>query len=93
MRNKDIQPRTASPVKPIPKFCQHLRAPNDTNGNPRRCYVVYDDNGGVLDVIDEGYSGLPKALRNIAHLPDIEVEAKTYREWVKEFNDRDASDE
>lgn len=85
MRNKDLTPRQAAPtVKP--KFCQHLRADNDTNGNPRRLYVVYDERGNVLQVIDEGYRGLPKELHDIDHLPDVEISGKTYREWLREFN-------
>lgn len=37
-----------------------LAAPNDRNGNPRRCFAVWlvDEHGAeLLDVIDEGYGG------------------------------------
>ncbi len=68
-----------------PKFCQHLRAPNDPNGNPQRLYVVYDDAGDVLEVIDEGYRGLPKALRDIKHLPDVQIPRSEYHEWKRAF--------
>ena len=39
------------------KFALHLAAPNDTNGNPRRLYAVLDSEGGIADVVDEGYQG------------------------------------
>lgn len=35
----------------------HLCAPNDTNGNPRRVYVLHDRAGSIVAAIDEGYSG------------------------------------
>ena len=44
----------------------HLRAPNDNNGNPRRCFAVFrhgtEDNPGsrysqLVAVVDEGYGG------------------------------------
>lgn len=33
-----------------------LRCKNDTNGNPRRVFVVFHA-GRMIDAIDEGYSG------------------------------------
>jgi hypothetical protein len=59
---------------------QHLRWPNDTNGNPRRLYLVYDENASLLAVIDEGYRGLPKGLHGIPQLPTMELNAG-YREY------------
>lgn len=38
-------------------FYIHLAAPNDPNGNPRRVYVVFDQDGDVIDAVDEGYRG------------------------------------
>ena len=35
----------------------HLAAPNDTNGNPRRLFVVLSREGETLATIDEGYLG------------------------------------
>lgn len=35
----------------------HLRAENDVNGNPRRCFVGVDGLGHVVAVQDEGYAG------------------------------------
>ena len=35
-----------------------LAANNDTNGNPRRCFVVIDGaKGAIIAVQDEGYAG------------------------------------
>jgi hypothetical protein len=36
----------------------HLRANNDVNGNPRRCFVVLDDRSRFVEAIDEGYEGM-----------------------------------
>jgi hypothetical protein len=38
-------------------FALHLCCQNDTNGNPRRIFVVYDGEAGVIKVFDEGYGG------------------------------------
>lgn len=74
-----------------PKFCQHLRAPTSPNGNPQRLYVVYDDDGDILDVIDEGYRGLPKELRALKHLPDVEISRSSYHEWKREAKSNNAA--
>ena len=34
----------------------HLKAPNDTNGNPRRLFVLLD-RGDIIGVVNEGYEG------------------------------------
>lgn len=69
-----------------PKFVQHLRAKNDVNGNPQRCFVIYfeDDNFiGVCDVIDEGYAGLPTWARKLPQLPSVEVSVREYKSFLK----------
>lgn len=66
-----------------PTMCQHLRAPNDTNGNPRRCFALYGDDGKLLDVVDEGYKGQPLHARGLVQLPSVEISASEYREWIK----------
>jgi hypothetical protein len=52
---------TARPPLGLPKrtpvTVRYLRAHNDRNGNPRRCYVVTDLDGRHVETIDEGYSG------------------------------------
>lgn len=67
----------------------HLNAGNDTNGNPRRLYVVYsvaERESELMAVIREGYSGV-RALRE--RFPDavllsgaIQVTAKEYRSYL-----------
>lgn len=64
---------------------QQLRAPNDVNGNPRRCWAILDRSGdgwAVADVIDEGYAGLPAQLRDLPELPPVNVAASEYRRWL-----------
>lgn len=66
------------------KVFQHVKAPNDTNGNPRRCFVIYDlDSGrGITEVIDEGYSGRPIRLRDMYELANVNVSAREYRSFI-----------
>ncbi len=51
----------------------HLDAGHDNNGNPRRCFVVFDNKGIIRAVIDEGYGGdrvvrtWAKSTRNTVH--------------------------
>jgi hypothetical protein len=44
----------------------HINAGNDTNGNPRRGWIIVDSQGTAIDFIDEGYSG-PGALKVSAY--------------------------
>ena len=64
----------------------HLRAENDSNGNPRRAYVALEENI-VRGVWDEEYSGhhcVPEAQRAAAqHCPSFAVTPSEYRKWVK----------
>lgn len=66
-----------------PTMFQHLKAGHDTNGNPRRCFVILDNTGTVLDVIDEGYAGRPLWLRDLVELPNVTVSAGEYRSFLK----------
>lgn len=43
--------------KRSPVSVLHVCAPNDVNGNPRRCYVVTSHEHGFVETIDEGYEG------------------------------------
>lgn len=61
-----------------PAFYQHLRAPNSPSGNPQRLYMVYDAAGEVVRVIDEGYRGLPRELRDVRQLMTIEIPRAEY---------------
>lgn len=68
-----------------PSMFQQMRAPHDANGNPRRCWAVYDQMGALADVIDEGYKGTPLLLRrdDLVQLPTVEISASEYRDWIK----------
>jgi hypothetical protein len=71
----------------------HFCAPNDKNGNPRRCFVLYRLDDGYathVEARDEGYDGdgTETVLRHFAahqgaeraaFLPKINVEPKEYR--------------
>jgi len=61
---------------------QHLNARNDRNGNPRRVFVVYAQDGSILDAIDEGYTGTPRWLRDFPQLPGFVITYSEYRELL-----------
>jgi len=65
-----------------PTHYQHLRHcnGNDTNGNPRRLFVLYDAAGAITKVIDEGYRGMPEQVRELIQLPGYFISAGDYRE-------------
>ena len=73
---------------------QHVKAPNDKNGNPRRLYLVTDTNNGAFttrtQAFDEGYAGpgvIPGHKRNVAHaieLPSVHVTAREYQRLLRE---------
>ena len=63
----------------------HLAAPNDSNGNPRRCFVLFNENGIGIAAYPEGYEGrncLPEHLRKTI-APTINVAAQEYKSWLK----------
>jgi hypothetical protein len=66
-----------------PAITQHWCAPNDNNGNPRRCFVIWSDDGILLDVIDEGYSGPPRWVRDLVQLGDVIVRPSDYKAMLK----------
>lgn len=71
-------------TKRTPTVFQHIKAPNDSNGNPRRLYLVYStETGRLVSVYDEGYGGRPAALRGVVELPPIEVSASEYKAWLR----------
>jgi hypothetical protein len=63
-----------------------IRTKNDTNGNPRRGWIIVDEEGEVVNFIDEGYAG-KGALHTYAHKhyivegPEIQVGPGEYRAW------------
>jgi len=61
----------------------YVRTKNDVNGNPRRGWMVSDEQGRMVGFVDEGYTGRP-ALRE--RFPDavevmhaLEVTPAAYR--------------
>jgi hypothetical protein len=73
---------------------QHLRTTNDTNGNPRRLYVFYGRNtGDYVGIVDEGYSGRPRAQPgiDILELNSVDITPKQYRELKREIPRLEAS--
>lgn len=83
---------------PSPVY-QHLRALNDPNGNPQRLYVVYEwiipdekyrqpEHWATVAVWDEGYIGLPDALRDMPSLPSIDISRSDYHERIRAARER-----
>lgn len=71
------------------KIYQHLSAPNDVNGNPRRLYVVYSTiNGEVLKVYDEGYGGLPGELKTELAMIGVVITVQTYNHIKQVYSTR-----
>lgn len=71
------------------KIAIRLDAGNDTNGNPRRIFVVIDEKANVVDVIDEGYEGTQELKRRHGPLTarqtvDFETTPRQYRELLKQ---------
>lgn len=73
---------------------QHLKAPNDRNGNPRRLWAVYgSDSGNLVELIEEGYAGRPDVCddwRNpdVVEIPEINITAGEYNAWKKYAKER-----
>lgn len=53
----------------------HIQAPNDTNGNPRRGWVIRAADGRMIEWIEEGYEGF-QAL--VSRWPQYGYEARRY---------------
>jgi hypothetical protein len=74
-------------------FCQRLSATNDTNGNPRRVWVVYGETEGFYSSIvtarDEGYSGRPSEFAFLVRLPDLEITPGEYKHILKSYAHRE----
>lgn len=72
----------------------HMATTNDTNGNPRRAYVLLDSStGDIREIIDEGHlgSGALNDFRgkyNIVEGPRFEITPAAYRDFKrdKHFN-------
>ena len=83
---RKYQPLEENPDWFNPIAYQRLRAYNDPNGNPRRLWAVYDEQGNIGALINEGYSGHPKHLveYEIPMLPTIDIDVAQYNELKRE---------
>ena len=67
----------------------HYKTKNDTNGNPRRCYVVYADTStdvtpkNIVAVYDEGYTNYIPVEKHRNVIDSIEVPISTYNGFIK----------
>ena len=64
-----------------------INAKNDTNGNPRRAFLVID-NGELIDVIDEGYRGtapLTEKYPGLQVATEIITTPSEYRDFLRLF--------
>lgn len=72
----------------LPLFAIHMRAKNDSNGNPRRVFVGYNEFGHTTHVTDEGYLGQPAWIRamNAAGVweTSMEVTIAQYNRMMKQ---------
>jgi hypothetical protein len=64
----------------------HLKTTNDSNGNPRRLYLILDT-GGPIAVVKEGYSGM-SAIEEVGFPPlpvaySINITPGEYRRIAK----------
>ena len=57
-----------------------LAAPNDNNGNPRRCSIVIED-GEVKAIKDHGYEGVPVKEWGVPALT-VSISATEYKRWI-----------
>lgn len=70
------------------KLALHLDAGNDTNGNPRRIYIVVSTKGSVISAHDEGYYGdaaVTKRYPNIAIVGRFKITPGEYRSLKKQY--------
>jgi len=79
------------------KNCVKIVAPNDVNGNPRRCWIIEITQSRYVKVIDEGYSGSGALTEDggftqeekeqiLETAPEIHVSANEYNFWLKGRN-------
>ena len=68
---------------------QHWQAENDTNGNPRRLWLLMDaQTGNAIWVANEGCYGVPHSWRDTPELPKVDITPGCYREtlaWAREL--------
>jgi len=70
----------------MPTFTLFFKAPNDSNGDPRRAWVCFQDGLAVASWSDnyDGIHAVPAEFRAAAaHAPAINVSASELRSWIK----------
>jgi hypothetical protein len=65
--------------------CLWLHAPNDTNGNPRRLYLLLKDNR-VIGCADEGYHGRPDSWPHDCLA--VSITAREYKIFLRRYENR-----
>ena len=69
-----------------------IEAPNDSFANPRRGWIVYNDNGNVVAFVDDNYdsNALKKAYPFIrmTDLGSVPTTAKFYNQIKKDYGHR-----
>jgi hypothetical protein len=62
---------------------QHLRAGHSPSGNPQRVFVLLNKEGGIVDTIDEGYTGVPAACRGLIELHSVNISRADYHNYLR----------
>lgn len=75
------------------KIAQLISTNNDSNGNPRRAWFVYQQDETApyfhpINVITIVYSGMPDEVKNICHLPSMHLAPSEYRNILKRYAHR-----
>jgi hypothetical protein len=69
----------------------YINAGNSTSGNPKRGWLIADDNGAFINFVDEGYEGRSALARagygNVPQTSRIEVKPSTYQEAYRQSGD------
>jgi hypothetical protein len=83
----ELAKRIAAKLEVAPRVVAlHLRAENDVHGNPRRCFVVFNDRGEFLEAIAEGYEGeweLRSFYPQVVCVESINVPVAEYRRMLR----------
>lgn len=64
----------------------YINAGNNSNGNPRRGWIITDGDGDFADFVNEGYGGkqtLREAGYSLPSTPPISVTPGTYRNFMR----------
>lgn len=71
----------------LPMIAVKVCAKNDTNGNPRRGWLIINAVGNTIDFVDEGYRGNGAlnfaGYRGIVEGPSLDVTPAAYREFKR----------